>query len=305
MPSCAIAVVSSGRSDTIFERAMTPSFFGNLPWFLYVPAAEASSYKEAADEAIAHGLTGANLDVRCIPDHLDYHQSLDYVTKHLYMAGNDAAALFDDDRVMTYWANQRVHKAGRATPKDFERSLNEMLSVLSPGVPLIGCRLRGFCWKDDTPFTLAGKCVGMQLLHLPTMATKFQFSWGARSMHDHHLLAQVLSSGYLALTYNKLLHDDRFGHMAPSGCGRWRTAKMHSEAAHLMEREFPVAVRTRLKGWVKGQELYDIVFSSAKLLYLDLHIKLFGTKYLNQIRPFLNEKQQDMIDVAIQDYSVQ
>ena len=299
MNKLAIAVVSGGRADTLFERSMTPSFLGDMPWFLYVPAKEADAYASAVEQAKAK-----NVVLRCIPSCLDYHQSLDYTIGRLYMDSFDKALLLDDDRSMTYWGNQKIHKAGKATPKEVEQSILEMSKFVSPGIPLVGCRLRGFCWNDNTPFTLAGKCVGMQMLYLPAIVNRFKFSWAGKSMHDHHMLAQLLNAGYLTLTYNKLLHDDRFGHMAPSGCGQWRTVAMHSKAALLMEREFPNAVRSRLKGWVKGEELHDIVFSAAKLLKLITHIRIFGDKYLNQIRPFVNEKQQDMIDVVLQDYSI-
>ena len=300
MNDFAIAIVSSGRADTLFEDRMTPSFLGNLPWFLYVPAAELPTYAEAVCAANAKHVT-----VCSIPSGLNYHQSLDYALGRMYITGVEKAVLLDDDRSMTYWGDQSIRTAGKATSEDVERSFVEMSEFVSPGIPLVGCRLRGFCWKDNAPFTLAGKCVGLQMMYLPAIVNRFKFSWEGNSMHDHHMLAQLLSAGYLTLTYNKLLHDDRFGHMAPSGCGQWRTVAMHSKAAHLMERYYPEAVRTRHKGNVQGEKLYDIVFNASKLLRLQTHTCIFGDKYLKQIRPFLNEKQRDMIDVAIQNYSVQ
>ena len=300
MNNLAIAIVSGGRAGSLFERAMTPRFLGNMPWFLYVHAEELRAYERAVDEASAKNVT-----IRPIPDELDYHQSLDYAVSDLYLQGFEKAFIADDDRVIDFWPNQSLKKSHRAEPEEVERCLLEMANVCSDGIPLVGCRLRGFCWKDNTPLTLAGKCVGMQMLYLPRVVNRFKFSWKAKSMHDHHMLAQILSEGLLAVTYNKLLHDDRFGHMHSSGCGRWRTVKMHSDAAKLMEHEFPNAVRSRFKSYVNGEPLYDIVFTASRLLDLHGHIRLFGNEYLNQIQPFLNEKQQDMIDVAIQDYSVQ
>lgn len=299
MNNLAIAIVSGGRAGSLFERAMTPRFLGNMPWFLYVHAEEFRAYERAVYNA---GVT--NVTIRLIPDDLDYHQSLDYTVSNLYLQGFEKVFIADDDRVIDFWPDQSIQKSHRAKPEEVERCLLEMANVCSDGIPLIGCRLRGFCWKDNTPFTLAGKCVGMQMLYLPRVSNRFKFSWKAKSMHDHHMLAQILDEGLLAVTYNKLLHDDRFGHMHASGCGRWRTVKMHSDAAKLMEHEFPKAVHSRLKSYINGEPLYDIIFHASKILNLKTHIRLFGDKYLNQIRPFLNEKQQEVIDAAIQNNPV-
>lgn len=296
MSELAIAIVSSGRADTLFDRVMTSSFLGTQPWYLYVPAKELRDYITAVASTAAIYTTA----VRGIPAGLTYHQALDYTVSNLYMEGYDKALILDDDRTLTYWPNQTVHKAGRATPAEVQHSISEMVRFVSAGIPLVGCRLRCFCWQDNTLLTLAGKCVGMQLLHLPTIVNKYKFEWAGRSMHDHHMLAQLLRDGFLTLTYNKLLHDDRFGHMALSGCGQWRTAKMHSQAAVLMEREFPTAVKSRLKGHIRGEELYDITFKASRLLNLDKHLRIFGEEYLTQVYPFVKHQQQEQIDVALQ-----
>lgn len=297
MKKLAVVIVSSGRADSLFERFMTPYFISRFPWFLYVPSSELPEYTVAAKDH-------SKVTVLPIPAGFTYHQSLDYAVASLYTQGFDVAFILDDDRSMTYWDDQSVHVAPRANPYQVESAVYEMLEFSSMAIPLIGCRLRGFCWNDNTPFTLAGKCVGMQMLYLPAIVNRFKFEWKAMSMHDHHMLAQLLRAGYLTLTYNKLLHDDRFGHMAPSGCGQWRTVRMHSEAAHMMEREFPEAVRSRLKSYINGEPLYDIVFTAARLLNLKEHIRIFGDQYLKQIRPFLNEKQGALVNATIQNCSV-
>lgn len=255
--SNAIVVVSRGRSELLQRRGLTLKALEKVVEYhrmLAVRESEIGAYKAVAERYCAGR-------VLPLPDSCDnWGKVLDAVIRHKYLQECEKICICDDDLAFSYreWGTTRLPAL---SPDMMDAAFMELFGSVNSHVVHASFRHRAFAQNCVRRLDYNKRGMWTHAVHRQTVIdADLHFAWPGIVMGDFYFQLSAVRKGFVTAVVNSYTADDVVGpYKDKGGCNLYRTAQMRTQAARLLCRDFPEAVRLRKKKTPNGDIYNDVI----------------------------------------------
>ena len=249
-----IVIPSRGRAEMLMKRkthTLAYAKHSSRPVFLVVRQKEQEEYVPVAQKYGAELVTLSN-DVDTIA------KTYDEITT---LVNAEQTVLFmDDDLTFAHRPSFDSSKLEKVPYEKFDHLANLLFIACKPtGVAMSGLIHRRGAQSATNVLELNRKLIAVMCCKM-SIIKQFKWDWGYNSMFDHHMVLQMLESGYSNAQLCNYTHDDvipeRFGF---GGCSSYRSNVEHSAASWALADKFPHVVSVRDKVYPGGLLGNDVI----------------------------------------------
>lgn len=252
-----IFIPSRGRYDVVFgqKKDMTLQYaiHSGRPVSLVVPLKEQEKYSLAAGEYPCSIMASHYNTIA---------ETYDEIVKYCENTGIEIACIMDDDLTFAQRLDFSKPNLTRLEPAKSKPMFDKLEQFCANSTPIVGTRHRRFAQNETEPVRYNRKLIGVMCCYVPVLR-HYRFAWGQNSMFDHHMVLNLLESGYKNVQLCDYTQDDALGYFAPGGCADYRTPEGHGAAARALAKRFPEAVKVRDKQ-INGVWTHDVTIRPDK-----------------------------------------